>query len=257
MKLRYLGWAGVEIEHDGHTLLIDCIKGSFPLIRDEETTAPLSRGNASAALVTHLHSDHADPVTLAAALADGAPVLRPERNPGTSDDLKMTGQAESQFSATGLKTDILRPWQERRVGPFRIVAAPAVDGFGDPQLCWIVEAGGTRILHAGDTLFHGYWWAIARAVGTVDVAFLPINGPTVKLPFVQPPSLLPAVMQPEEAAAAAQILRARIVVPIHYGLNAPPEYTETPQAVERFVAKATELGVTPLLPTQGEWFAPV
>ena len=200
--------------------------------------------------------DHADPVTLAAALADGASVLRPEKNPGTGDDLKMTRQAEEQFDATQPKTEIMRPWMERRVGDFRIVAAPAVDGFGDPQLCRIVEAGGTRILHAGDTLFHGYWWAIARAMGAIDIAFLPINGLTINLPFVQPPSLLPAVMLPEEAAVAAQILRTRVAVPSHHGLHAPPEYTETPESLERLAEKAKELGAKPLLPTLGEWFSP-
>ena len=73
MKLRHLGWAGVEIDHGGHTLLIDCIRDSFPLIPGEEIVSPLRPGGATAALVTHLHPDHADPVALAAALAEGAP----------------------------------------------------------------------------------------------------------------------------------------------------------------------------------------
>ena len=211
-----------------------------------------------AALVTHLHSDHADPVTIAAALAARAAVFRPEPNPGTGDDLIMTAQAEAQFRETGLQTEGVPPWEERRAGPFRIVAVPAVDGFGDPQRSWIVECAGTRLLHAGDTMFHGYWWSIARAVGPIDVAFLHINGPTLEIPHVQPPSPFHAAMRPEEAAVAAQILRARIGVPIHYDLlHQPPEYAETPRAAERFAAKARELGVTPLIPTPGAWFSPV
>ncbi len=257
MKLRHLGWAGVEIEHDGQTLLIDCLKDSFWLIPGNELVSPLGPSRAAAALVTHLHSDHADPVTIVAALAKGAPVFRPEPNPGTGDDLIMTAPAEAQFRESGLQPEIVPPWTERRAGPFRIIAVPAVDGFGDPQRTWIVECDGTRILHAGDTLFHGHWWAIARAVGPIDVAFLPINGPTLQIPHVQPPSPFHAAMLPEEAAVAAQILRARIGVPIHYQLlNKPPEYTETPRAAERFSEKAKELGVVPLIPTRGEWFAP-
>ncbi|WP_199822451.1 hypothetical protein [Streptomyces rimosus] len=38
---------------------------------------PLSPGGTAAALVTHLHSDHADPVAIRKALAPGAPVYRP------------------------------------------------------------------------------------------------------------------------------------------------------------------------------------
>ena len=256
MRLRHLGWAGVEIEHDGHTLLIDCLKDAFPLIRGEKMVSPLKPGGTTAALVTHLHPDHADPVAIAAALAPGAPVFRPEPNPGSGDDQRMTAQAEAQFRETGLQPEIVPPWKERKIGPFRIVAVPSVDGFGDPQRGWIVEAGGTRILHAGDTLFHGYWWAIARAVGPLNVAFLPINGAVVRLPHLQPPSPHPAVMLPEEAAVAAQLLGVNVAVPIHYGLRQPPEYVEIPRAVERFVEKAAELNGVPLIPARGEWFSP-
>lgn len=256
MKLRHLGWAGVEIEHDGHTLLIDYLQDAFALIPGAEMVSASSPGATTAALVTHLHPDHADPVAIAAALAPGAPVYRPEPNPGTWDDQSMTAQAEAQFRETGLRPEIVPPWEERRVGPFRLLAVPSVDGFGDPQRGWGVEAGGKRILHAGDTLFHGYWWAITRAGGPIDVAFLPINGPVVQIPPVQPPNLLPAVMLPEEAAVAAHLLRARVCVPIHYGLHRPPEYVETPQAPERFAEKANELGIISLLPTRGEWFSP-
>lgn len=257
MKLRHLGWAGVEIEHDGHTLLIDCLKDAFDLISGDELISPLGPRRAIAALVTHLHSDHADPFAISVALAEDAPVFRPEPNPGSGDDLLLTEQAEAQFREAGLQTEIVPLWEERRVGPFRIIAAPSVDGFGDPQRCWVVECEGIRILHAGDTMFHGYWWSIARFVGPIDVAFLPINGAVIQIPPVQPPSSHHAVMLPEEAAVAAQILRARIGVPIHYELiNHPPDYTETPHPAQRFSEKARELGVVPLIPAFGEWFSP-
>ena len=183
-------------------------------------------------------------------------MFRPEPNPGTGDDLKLTAQAEAQFRETGLQAEVVPPWEERRAGPFRIMAVPAVDGFGDPQRGWVVECEGTRVLHAGDTLFHGYWWAIARAVGPIDVAFLPVNGAVIQIPPVQPPSPRHAVMLPEEAAVAAHLLRARVGVPIHHGLHQPPDYAGTPRAVERFSEKAKELGIRSLIPARGEWFCP-
>lgn len=259
MRLRHIGWAGVEIDHDGHTLLIDVIRHTSRMFSGQEGVefaTPLRPGGATVALVTHLHSDHSDPVTIAAALAEGAPVFRPEPNPGSGNDLRWTEPAEREFREAGLTPDIVQPWEERTVGPFRITAVPSVDGFGDPQRCWIVEAGGTRILHAGDTLFHGYWWAIAHAVGPIDIAFLPINGPLLELRHLQPPSPLAMAMLPEEAAAAAHILKARIGVPIHYGFDEPPVYIETPRAAERFSDKAKGLGVVPLVATRGEWFSP-
>lgn len=261
MRIRRLEWAGVEIDYEGHTLLIDSIKEVAaplpPIFVGAQPVTPLRPGGATAALVTHLHSDHADPVALSDALAPGAPVFRPEPNPGSGDDLVLTEQTEVLFRETGLKTKIMQPWEQRQVGPFRITAAPSVDGFGDPQRCWIVEAGGVRILHAGDTLFHGYWWSIARAAGPIDVAFLPINGAVVDAPHLHPSSPLNIAMSPEEAAVAAQLLQARVAVPIHYDIvQKISEYVEAPHAADRFSAKARELGVDALIAAPGDWFSP-
>lgn len=62
MRLRRLGWAGVEIESDGETLVIDYVQDKSPmapLLRNSEVSFPAAsnRGNATAALLTHLHAD--------------------------------------------------------------------------------------------------------------------------------------------------------------------------------------------------------
>ncbi len=257
MRLRRLGWAGAELEHAGRTLVIDLIEDASPLYSDERFPAASRPGETVAALVTHLHTDHADPVAIRKALAPGAPVYRPEPVTGPDDDLKWTCAAEESFREHGVATEVLRPWEERGAGPFRICAGPSLDGLGDPQLSWVVECDGLRVFHGGDTIFHGHWWSIARRFGPVDIAFVPINGPVVELPHLQPPSPFHAAMLPEEAAVAAHVLGARIAVPIHYGtLNKPPIYVETPRAVERFERRARELGITPLVVPHGEWFDP-
>ena len=261
MRIRRLEWAGVELDHDGHTLVIDYVREVAaplpPIFVGAQTVTPLRPGAATAALVTHLHSDHADPVALSGELAAGAPVLRPEPNPGSGDDLVLTEGTETLFRETGLAAMVMQPWEQKQVGPFRITAAPSVDGFGDPQRCWIVEAGSVRILHAGDTLFHGYWWSIARAAGPIDVAFLPINGAVVDAPHLHPSSPLGISMSPEEAAVAAQLLQARVAVPIHYDIvQKIPQYVEAPDGAKRFAQKARELDVEPLVAAPGDWFLP-
>lgn len=257
MRLRRLGWASAELEHAGRTLVIDLIEDTSPLHSDEKFPAASRPGETVAALVTHLHTDHADPVAIRRALAPGAPVYRPEPVTGPDDDLKWTCEAEASFREHGIAAEVVRPWEERSAGPFRIGAGPCLDGLGDPQLSWVVACDGLRVFHGGDTVFHGHWWSIARRFGPVDIAFVPINGAVVELPHLQPPSPFNAVMLPEEAAVAAHILGARIAVPIHYGtLDKPPIYTETPRAVERFEKRARELGVTPLAVPYGEWFDP-
>ena len=256
MRIRRLGWAGLEIEQGDDTLLVDYVLDTAHLpLRDERQ--PFLRASeparAVAGLLTHLHGDHADPAALSAALRPGASVLRPKPAPGAGPDLELTAPAEAAFGSIALATRIADEWTSHPAGPFSLHAVPAVDGFGDPQLSWVIEGGGRRVIHAGDTLFHGFWWKIARRFGPFDQAFLPINGAVVDFPFLQPARDQEAVMTPEEAARAARMLGARVVTPIHYGaLHRPPGYVETDNALDRLRAAAADLVVAIREP--GEWF---
>ena len=260
MRIRRLGWAGVEVECEGETLVIDYVQDTSPMAPflrgpDEPFPAASRPGSTAVALLTHLHADHADPDALAATLRSGAPVWRPESASGDQDDLEITSLAERKFTRHTLTTEIVGAWQQRSIGPFQVFSAPAVDGFGDPQNSWIVECGRRRILHAGDTLFHGYWWRIAHRWGPLDAAFLPINAPICHWPHLQPPSPLEATLTPEEAAIAAHLLRAQVVVPIHYGsLHKEGTYAETPQPTQRLQGKAREFGIDVRRQEPGVWF---
>ena len=79
-----------------------------------------------------------------------------------------------------------------------------------PRATEPARGGGTA---HGDTLFHGYWWRIARAFGPFDRVFLPINGAVVDFRFLQPRRGLEARMTPEEAARAGPMLGARSLPP--------------------------------------------
>ncbi len=63
--------------------------------------------------------------------------------------------------------------QTTTTGPFTTAAVPAVDGIGDPQVSWAVEAGGKRVIHLGDSVFHGYWWRAAHRYGPFDAVLPP------------------------------------------------------------------------------------
>jgi L-ascorbate metabolism protein UlaG (beta-lactamase superfamily) len=139
------------------------------------------------------------------------------------------------------------------MGPFTITALPAADGFGDPQISWCVAAEGSRILHAGDTLFHGWWWLSALRCGPFDAAFLPVGGAVVDLPPRQPASPLPAGMDPRQAAVAAHLLKARQVIPIHYGpLHEASNYVQADDPSGTLRAAAEEWGIDARVLGSGE-----
>lgn len=258
VRCRFLGWAGVEIEHDGSTLLLDPLADpaatyarageaaanvTFP-----EVVAP-APGKALAGLLTHLHRDHADAGALEAGLADSAQVLLPAAARGDRLADAAIEQARRELDSAGLSVRGVEPWQSSTFGPFHITAVPAADGTGDPQLSWAVTAGGKRVIHCGDTLFHGWWWRAALAAGPFDAAFVPINGAVVNFPWRQPASPLPAVMTPEQAVEAARGLRASVAVGIHFGaFDLEPYYSSIPDALHRFkaAARAVHLGARSL-----------
>jgi L-ascorbate metabolism protein UlaG (beta-lactamase superfamily) len=250
MKITRLGWAGLELEAaNGDTAVIDLLQntdGMKQYMGEPHTALPApSRGGAAVlALVTHLHQDHADPAAIAAALKPGGVLLRPIADDGEFLEVAATQAADDELTALGVAQRVVAPWETVEAGPFRATAVPAVDGFGDPQVSWIVEADGTRIYHAGDTLFHGSWWRARMRTGAIDYAFLPVNGPRVSLPHRQPASPRNAVMSPAEAAAAAAILQAGEAIPIHYdAIHNPPVYVQTDDPAQAFLREAEALGV--------------
>jgi L-ascorbate metabolism protein UlaG (beta-lactamase superfamily) len=246
MIVRRLTWAGLELQTTEMTAVVDLLGGRPELSQwagdpAEELLAPAAApGTVAVAAVTHLHSDHFDVEALQRALASDSPVLCP------------TATA-AQVGEAGLNARGVELWETVTVGSLQFTAVPAVDGFGSAQVSWVVSDEETRLIQCGDTLWHGYWWEIAERCGPLDLAFLPINAAVADFDYLQPPTGLPAVLTPEQAAAAAQVLGAREAAPIHYGtFHMPPTYIAYPNADAAFVSACVRRGVSTRLLQAGD-----
>ncbi|GAA0358999.1 MBL fold metallo-hydrolase [Actinoallomurus spadix] len=134
-----------------------------------------------------------------------------------------------------------------------VAPVPSLDwrGDGSDQVAWVVEGAGRRIIHCGDTMWHGDWWRIAREHGPFDVAFVPVNGGIARFEGYE--ANVPVTMTPEQAVEAAAVLGAATVCAVHYGLfNNPPAYVEQPDIERRFRRAAEARGVTVILAGDGE-----
>lgn len=250
MRLTWLGWAGVELEADGATAVVDPLDDAtavFAPLGEAARGMPLPRivapslDRALAGLVTHLHRDHADARALADALLPGAPVLEPPAGGGEAHENLALLQAHQELTAAGLARRQVEPWESVVAGPFTLTALPAVDGIGDPQVAWLVEAGGVRVLHLGDTMFHHFWWRMSLRHGPFDAVLTPVNGAVLSFPHRRPSSPLPGALDPEQAALACELLRARLAIPIHgEGYDLDGVYRPVTDASERFAAAAAE-----------------
>jgi L-ascorbate metabolism protein UlaG (beta-lactamase superfamily) len=228
LVIERLTWAGIKIVSADTTVFIDAVGTDIWDDRAPEGLVPVTADTRRRyALVTHAHNDHFDLETLKAVLGDRGYVICHE-------------SIATYIASRGLRVIPVADYVPVERGGFVFTAVPAQDGFGDEQVSWIVTAAGKRYLHAGDTLWHGNWSLIGKQYGPFDAVFLPINGARV---LRNPMPETSAVMNPAQAIDAAILLRARKLVPIHFGLNDPPYYEEIDEPLANAQEEATRRGV--------------
>lgn len=239
LSAQRLAWAGIRLQLPTGTLFLDPLIDTNvwgPALKDAMIPVNDATGDRFV-LITHRHPDHCDPQAIRAALGDTGTLVY--------------AASAGVPSVAGVKLRAAPMYEPLLLGDFTATAVPAVDGYGDPQVSWIVSAGGRRIIHCGDTLWHGAWWQIGRQYGPFDAAFLPING--ARFRWRKPYSEVPAVMTAEQAVAAAVVIGARTIVPIHYGMRGAEGYEEDPDAEKELVTFGRERGVGVEIVKPGAW----
>ncbi|MCH6269100.1 MBL fold metallo-hydrolase [Neobacillus citreus] len=242
MLLKKLSWATVVLESNETSILIDPlgapIKGQDQLLAAKlgEPLEPLvslrTIKRPDAILVTHFHPDHFDYQSVLDSFGDDVPLYLPK-------------ESESYAAKCGFINVIgVRPNEDFIINHVKVSAFYSVDGFGSPQVSWIVNDGAHTIVHCGDTQWHGFWWRMEQQYGPIHAACLPVNGPILHVAGLKAQSSLPACLTPEEAVEAVKILNAEYLVPIHYGtFNNPPFYIEAKNVEERLMQRGNELAV--------------
>jgi L-ascorbate metabolism protein UlaG (beta-lactamase superfamily) len=235
VQIERLTWAGVKMVAGNTTVFVDPVgtdlwDGKAP----EGLVAVTAETGRRYALITHTHNDHFDVDTLKRVLGDRGYVVCEE-------------SIASYVASRGLKVIPASMYEPVERGGFLFTAVPAEDGLGSDQVSWVISTGNKRYLHAGDTLWHGKWRTIGAQFGPFEAVFLPING--AKLDG-EPKSEVSAVMTPDQAVDAAIQLNAKVLVPIHYGLNDPPHYVEVanPVSTLRQIAERRKVAIMHLRP---------
>ncbi|MFB7466012.1 MBL fold metallo-hydrolase [Streptomyces sp. NPDC056224] len=251
VDITWWGHATCTVEDSGVRLLTDPLfaRRLAHLRRRRGPVPPPEAARADVVLVSHLHADHLHLPSLQR-LAPGTRLLVPRGArravPGLARIAGLRGLAVTEVS----------PGDEVQVrGGVRVRAVSALhDGrrlpFGPqlaPALGYVVE-GAARTYFAGDT---GLFDTMAREVGPVDVALLPVGG--------WGPYLGPGHLDAGRAARAVAELAPAAAVPVHYGTYWPigmdsvrPHEFHAPG--EEFERRAGRLApkVTVRVPAHGE-----
>lgn len=210
MKISYHGHSVVKIVTGGKTILID------PFINGNSLTdLKVEDERPDVILLTHAHNDHVGD-TVELAQKNDAKVVAPVELAnflGTFglDTIGMNLGGSKKFEFGTVKY----------TKAFHSSSYTTVDGdviYGGMPAGILFKSEGRTIYHAGDTELFGDMELIGSR-NEIDVAFLPIGD------FF--------TMGPEDAAYAAQLLKAKSVVPIHY--NTFPPIKQDPQEFKKMV----------------------
>jgi L-ascorbate metabolism protein UlaG (beta-lactamase superfamily) len=143
-------------------------------------------------LITHIHPDHMDPVSISQISKTGTDILAPQAVLATVKTAQPVANGE-------MKT--WQGWTIEAVPAYNLKRGPAPGklfhdkGTGNG---YVLTYGGMRFYFSGDT--EGV--PEMRALKNIDVAFVCMN--------------LPYTMPPDEAADAVKAFHPKIVIPYHY-----------------------------------------
>ena len=209
VEITWWGHATCTIEDSDTRVLTDPLfaRRLAHLRRRRGAVPPPEARRADLALVSHLHADHLHLPSLAA-LAPGTRLLVPRGALRAVPGLRRLLR---------LRIDEVAPGDQTMVGDLVVRAVPArhdgrrlpVGPHRSPALGYVVE-GEARTYFAGDT---GLFDDMAKEVGPVDVALLPVGG--------WGPYLGEGHLDAGRAAQALARLSPRSAVPVHYGTYWP------------------------------------
>jgi L-ascorbate metabolism protein UlaG (beta-lactamase superfamily) len=238
-SITWVGHATVLLRLAGKNILVDPIfsqraspvpfagpKRIVPLPLDVSDLPPID-----VVLITHNHYDHLDEpsVLRLASIAQGSPRF-----------LVPLG-LKAWFAAIGIdRVEEMDWWQSVREGDTTITFVPAqhwsrrtlVDRDVTLWGGWVIEGGGLRVIHTGDTGYSRDFRDIGERLGPFDLALIPIGAYAPRW-FMEAKHL--------DAADAIQVradLRARRAIGIHWGTF--PMADEPPDEPPRLLARERE-----------------
>ena len=197
------------------------VKRVVPPAKEPQELSP------SLVLISHGHYDHLDLKTLRK-LKGEFPIVTPEncKKVIKSDRVVELKDFET-FTYKGAKVTKIPVFHNR--GRSLLYPDTGVGGF-------VIEVDSVTILFGGDTAFSGNLYHLWAERFKVDYALLPIGG---FMPFFRK-----FHQTPEEAVKGFRILKARYLIPIHFGTwHVIPYYAKGEKALERLLSYSYVCGV--------------
>jgi len=248
LGVTFIGHSSFLIQIGGQTVLVDPVFARWLVVLRRLRRPGVPIGGLppiDAVLLSHAHMDHLN---------------RPSLRKVVEHTRRLTGKAPIAIVPWGVGNLIqdlgfsrivsLEWWQSTMLGGVDVTLTPAKHwgarlfndtyrGFGG----YVLRSGGHSIYHSGDTAYFGGFAEIGRRFSP-QIALLPIGA-------YNPDNFRSVHTSPEDALQGFLDLRARIMVPMHFGtfrLSAEPVAEPLP----RLLAAARKAGVEDCICALGE-----
>lgn len=248
LSITWLGHSTLLVEVDGQRILIDPVWGQraspFTFVgpkRFHEPPLPIEDlPPIDAVVISHDHYDHLDYPSIVA-LKD-----RTERFVvplGVGAHLVYWGIPEEKITE-------LDWWDSTSCGNLELVATPARHFSGrtfvaDQTLwaSWVIKGPNHRVFYSGDTAMHPTFADIGNRYGPFDVTLMESGAYNKNWADVH--------MGPEQAVQAHQMLKGKLLIPVHWGTFDLALHAWT-EPVERLLVAAEAAGIQAVIPRPGE-----
>jgi L-ascorbate 6-phosphate lactonase len=218
----WLGQAGFVVQTPDATALIDPFLAPYQGRQYESALSAMDATGVDVVLCTHEHVDHFDDASAPAIAAASpgavfvvpAPIVDMVTESGVPPDRVVGMQPGDPIELAGMSI--------RAVPAMHGVTMKDAYGFGEELsggqirfLGYVIDAGGVRVYHAGDTI---HYPGMEETLGklAIDVALLPINGRDAE----REARGIVGNLSEREAAWLAQAIGVEVLVPMHYDLFA-------------------------------------
>ncbi len=240
VELTWLGQAGFALRGEGCAVLVDPFLSPMEGRLFEAPDTPEAFVGLDGVLASHEHVDHFD--------AEAWPALAQASPQATFVVPRPLVEQAAERVGDPARVVGVAPDERTSIGPLGVQVAPAwhavepQDGYGpggDPPrfVGFLLELGGLRLYHAGDTIgFPGLQDRLAAL--SPDVVLLPINGRTAE----REAQGLVGNLDADEATDLAATCGARLLVPYHWDM-VDGNLGDPARCVERARDLAPHLGV--------------
>ena len=255
LRVTWLGHSTLLIEIDGHRLLIDPVWGERaspfnwmgPVRFYEPPLALEDLPDLDAVIISHDHYDHLDHPTVLRMLDMEVPWVVPL---GVGAHLEHWGMPVERIVE-------LDWWENTDVKEITITCTPARHFSGRSVMLtdrsttlwagWALTGPRHRVYYSGDTAMQDEFIEIGDKLGPFDMTLIESGAYNELWADVH--------LGPEQAVRAHQLVRGRVMLPVHWGLFNLGMHGWT-EPIERILVAAMGAGVKVVMPVPGETVEP-